>query len=94
MRTFRLLDESINLSSAIQLSGYPSVIGSLWSVTDEHSAKVARDVYGWILGEKGGLDAQKSAEGLHKAVRGLKDSTRFMTKQDPLFWASFIHVGI
>jgi len=94
MRKLRLLDESINLSSAIQLSGYPSVIGSLWSVTEEHSAKVARDVYRWILREKGGLDAQKSAEGLHKAVRGLRDSTRFMTKQDPLIWAPFIHVGI
>ena len=30
MRNFRLLDESISLSSAIQLSGYPSVVGSLW----------------------------------------------------------------
>ena len=29
-RDFRLLDESISLSSAIQLSGYPSVVGSLW----------------------------------------------------------------
>jgi CHAT domain-containing protein len=57
MRNFRLLDESINLSSAIQLCGYPSVVGSLWTVPDEHSAKVARDVYGWILRENGGLDA-------------------------------------
>ena len=29
-RDFRLLDESINLSSVIQLSGYPSVVGCLW----------------------------------------------------------------
>lgn len=32
MRNFRLLDESINLASAIQLCGYPAVVGSLWQV--------------------------------------------------------------
>ena len=45
IRNFCLLDESISLSSAIQLSGYPSVVGSLWEVQHEHSSKVARDVY-------------------------------------------------
>jgi tetratricopeptide (TPR) repeat protein len=34
----RILDESIHLASAVQLAGYPSVIGTLWSVTDVHSA--------------------------------------------------------
>ena len=95
MRDFRLLDESISLSSAIQLSGYPSVVGSLWQVMDSHSAEVARDVYEWILQGEGELDVRRSAEGLHKAVRDLRDRTRFkMKKTDPLVWASFIHVGI
>lgn len=44
-----LLDESISLSSAIQLSGYPSVVGSLWKISDKHSAEITRDVYTWIL---------------------------------------------
>jgi CHAT domain-containing protein len=92
-KNFRLLDESISLSSAIQLSGYPSVVGSLWQVDDNHSAKVARDVYAWILGD-GRLDVQRSAEGLHKAVHGLRDRMRFRRKNDPLAWAPFIHVGI
>ena len=94
MRNFHLLDESISLSSAIQLSGYPSVVGSLWQVIDRHSADVARDVYTWILEEKGELNVRRSAEGLHKAVRDLRDRTRFSTKSDPLVWASFIHVGV
>ena len=76
MRDFRLLDESISLSSAIQLSGYPSVVGSLWQVKDSHSAEVARDVYEWILEGDGELDVRRSAEGLHKAVRNLRDRTR------------------
>ena len=97
MRNFRLLDESISLSSAIQLSGYPSVVGSLWQVIDSHSAEVARDVYEWILKE-GELDVRRSAEGLHKAVRDLRDRTRIKlgshTKSDPLVWASYIYIGI
>ena len=75
IRDFGLLDESINLSSAIQLSGYPSVVGTLWHVGDNHSAEVARSVYQWIL-KDGKLDIERSAEGLHKAIRDLRDSTR------------------
>ena len=94
MRNFRLLDESISLSSAIQLSGYPSIVGSLWEVNDEHSVRIARDVYTWILDAEDGLDVRKSAEGLHKAVRDLRHRTRFKLNHDPLVWAPFVYVGI
>jgi CHAT domain-containing protein len=94
MPNLRLLNESISLSSAIQLSGYPSVVGSLWTVQDDHSANVAKDVYAWILELQGGLDARRAAEALHKAVRGLRDRTRVKRKHDPFVWAPFIHVGI
>jgi CHAT domain-containing protein len=40
-----LLDEFINLSSAIQLAGYPSVIGTLWHVMDKESSEIAEQVY-------------------------------------------------
>ena len=93
MRDIYLLDESISLSSAIQLSGYPSVVGSLWQVTDIHSAQIAKNVYKWIL-EDVGFNAQRAAEGLHKAVYDLRDRTRFMKEHDPLIWASYIHIGI
>ena len=97
-RAVHLLDESISLSSAVQLSGYPSVIGSLWQVTDSHSAEVARDVYTWILEGDARFDARRSAEGLHKAVLNLRNKTRInfgsTMKSDPLVWAPYIHVGI
>ena len=94
MRNFRLLDESISLSSAIQLSGYPSVVGSLWQVTDRYSAEIARNVYSWIVEGEGRLNVRRSAEGLHRAVCDLRHRSRFRGKHDPLVWASFIHVGI
>ena len=93
MKNIRLLDESINLSAAIQLSGYPSVVGSLWQVKDSSSAEIARAVYEWIL-EDSNFDAERAAEGLHKAVHQLREKTRIMKKHDPLTWAPFMHVGI
>lgn len=45
----RLLDESINLASAVQLAGYPSMVGSLWQISDRHSVEVTNDVYAWML---------------------------------------------
>ena len=93
MRDVHLLDESINLSSAIQLSGYPSIVGSLWQVGDTHSAQVARDVYEWML-EDVGVNPELAAEGLHKALRELREKTRLFGIHDPLVWAPYIHIGI
>jgi CHAT domain-containing protein len=94
-----LLDESINVASAIQLAGYPSVVGTLWQVTDMHSPEVARDVYSKMLvGMK--LETRRSAEGLHWAVRALRDRTRIelgfkkKVSSDPLVWASYVHLGV
>ena len=96
-RNVHLLDESISLSSIFQLSGYPSVVGSLWHIQDGHSVEIAKSVYAWIL-EGGELDTQRSGEGLHRAVRILRDKTRFKSrptgKNDPLVWAPYIHVGV
>jgi CHAT domain-containing protein len=35
IRDARLLDEAIDLTSAMLVAGYPSVIGNLWQVGDE-----------------------------------------------------------
>ena len=95
-RDLALLDESISLSSAMQLSGYPSVVSSLWQVYDNHSADIAAEVYSWMLNGSDKLDIRRSAEGVHRAVRLLRDRTRagIGSMHDPLVWASYIHVGI
>lgn len=90
-----LLDESISLTSAIQLSGYPSVIGTLWGVADDHAVEIARDVYKWSL-RNGKFDVRRSAEGLHEAVRALRDKKQLFSqfRNDPLIWAPFVYIGI
>jgi len=94
MKDLRLLDESINLSSAIQLCGYPCVVGTLWQVGDRSSVEVANCVYQWILEGDDEFDAGRSAEGLHRAVRQLRERTRILRRHEPFSWAPFIHVGI
>jgi CHAT domain-containing protein len=94
------MDESIHLCSAVQLAGFPSVIGSLWNVVDAEAAQVAVDVYSWML--KGGttLQTHKSAESLHDAVLKLRERTRSVLQfqrgnlSDPLIWATYVHVGV
>ena len=83
MRDFRLLNESICLSLAIQLSGYPSVVSSLWQVSDRHSPEIARTVYEWML-KDGKLNCQRVAERLHKAIRSLRANTSFHSFTDLL----------
>jgi hypothetical protein len=94
-----LLDESIHLVSGIQLAGYPSVIGSLWTVRDMHSAGVAKSVYQSMLRNGSYLDPKRAAQGLHWAVRHLRETTRSRRsanqgQSDPLVWAPYVHFGI
>jgi hypothetical protein len=97
---FRLIDESINLSTALQLAGYPSVVGTLWHVEDRSSLEVARDVYAWMSAEDTKLDTRRAAEGLHMAVRALREKTRTLAgfsrevPSNPLIWAPFIYLGV
>jgi hypothetical protein len=89
-----LVDEGIHLAGAFQLAGFPHVIGTLWHVDDAHSVEVARDVYSLI-----GNDVRSTAEGLHYAVRALRDRknaeirSRIGLRGDPLVWATYIHMG-
>lgn len=95
-----LLDESINLVSAMQLAGFPSVVGTLWHATDKYSEEVAKDVYKWMLGEGNKFENLRSAEGLHNAIRQLRQRTRLTPghvrpgQDDPMIWAPYIHSGI
>lgn len=90
---------SLNLSSALQLAGYPSVIGTLWQVDDKSSVETVKDVYsGMLLGTN--LDPELASRSLHYAIWNLRGRTPHVpgftraVPDNPLIWAPYIHLGI
>ncbi|KAF2804516.1 uncharacterized protein BDZ99DRAFT_544163 [Mytilinidion resinicola] len=67
----RLVDEGIHLASAFQLAGFRHVIGTLWEVSDSHCVDAARVVYETIQNK--GMTDVAVRQGLHRAVKGLRD---------------------
>ncbi|CAH0025870.1 unnamed protein product [Clonostachys rhizophaga] len=64
-------DESIHLMSAFELVGFQNVVGTLWNVEDGVCPSVAIDTYTWIKDKQ--LARGSVAEGLHHALRSLRD---------------------
>jgi hypothetical protein len=96
-RNLSLLDEGRHIASSIQQARYPSVVGTLWSVRDQNSCNIAKFVYSWMLSHGSGarLYTEKSAEGLHHAIRRVREETGGGSfASDPLAWAPYIHIGV
>ncbi|CAJ0551528.1 Ff.00g114580.m01.CDS01 [Fusarium sp. VM40] len=66
-----LVDESIHLAAAFQLSGFQHVIGTLWSVDDRLCVDMARMTYEGLL--EGGMRDEAVSRSLHRATRDLRD---------------------
>ncbi|OAP55931.1 hypothetical protein AYL99_10083 [Fonsecaea erecta] len=85
-----LVDESIHLASAFQLSGFRHVIGTLWGADDAAAVAIAAEFYEELL--KDSKSAKWSvSHALHYAVMN------FRNRQDDCAaiwkWAPFIHLG-
>ena len=89
----RLLDEAVHMAGACQLAGFPSVIGTLWHVSDFQTAILTQQFYKSLLDKENKLDFGRTASALHFALRKIRDdsSQRF---DDPVEWAPYIHVGV
>ncbi|EYB34253.1 hypothetical protein FG05_30017 [Fusarium graminearum] len=66
----KLADEGVHLVGAFHLAGFRHVIGTLWSVSDQHSADIAKTVYETLQRE--GMTNRAVCMGLHEAVRKLR----------------------
>ncbi len=84
-----LADESIHLTSAFQLAGFPQVVGTLWEIDDYAAAAIAREFYGQLRTGTGAFDPDKAAEALHHIGRRLRDEE----PQAPFLWAAHVHAG-
>ncbi|KAF7776820.1 hypothetical protein Agabi119p4_5213 [Agaricus bisporus var. burnettii] len=83
-----LANESFHLAGGFMAAGLKGVIATLWSIADEDAPRMAEEVYRAIL-TKDGMDPEKAAEGLHCAVRKMREDDL-----PPQRWIPFIHVGI
>ncbi|WP_243081984.1 CHAT domain-containing protein [Streptomyces sp. 891-h] len=84
-----LADEAVHIVSALQIAGFPHVVGSLWHVDDTIGATVARSVYETLRTRDGNLDVSRTAEALHSTVRTLRDTY----PHTPTLWACQVHAG-
>jgi CHAT domain-containing protein len=84
-----LLDEAIHLSSALQLAGFPQVIGTLWEIDDEFAVTICDTFYTNLTTSAGAIDTSHSARALHQAIREL----RHQQPAFPAVWAAYIHAG-
>ena len=69
-----LLDESIHLTSAFQLAGFPHVVGTLWPIDDRLAAEIAESFYTRLTpSPPGNPDPAQSAAALHHTIRTVRD---------------------
>jgi CHAT domain-containing protein len=78
-------DDLVGLSRAFIYAGAPSVVASLWKVSDDSTVEMMRSFYR-------NLKTMPKAEALRQAQLGLAKSSA-MTSSHPYFWAPFILVG-
>lgn len=83
-----LLDESIHLTSAFQLAGFPHVIGNLWEASDGVAQRIAERFYAGIT-TGDGPDPGRSAASLHNAVQEIRSDN----PDHPFLWAGYLHAG-
>jgi CHAT domain-containing protein len=85
----KLLNESIQLTTAFQLLGFRQVIGTLWPIQDRMAVEVADSFYKGLTTASGRLDTDHAAVALHHCVRSL----RCRLPNLPLLWSGYIHTG-
>jgi hypothetical protein len=87
----QLTDEAVHLTSAFQLAGYRSVVGTLWPVFDRTAVGMTRAFYGHLTNDGASApDTANAATALHHAVRDLRDQY----PDNPETWAAYLHVGV
>ncbi|KAI9568167.1 CHAT domain-containing protein [Boletus coccyginus] len=62
-------DEVIHLASAMQFSGFRSVIGTMWAVDDGETNKITSTFYKYMVDESGRLDHTRAAFALNQTMK-------------------------
>jgi len=90
----KLSEEVIHLAAGMLAAGYNGVVGTMWSISDQHGPDFATNFYQYLLKEEGsdGLDSTQAAYALDYATRTVQktlgeDNSAFLT------WVPYVHFG-
>ncbi|MGW0580570.1 CHAT domain-containing protein, partial [Streptomyces sp. NPDC002920] len=75
-------EQAIHLASAFQVAGYPTVIGTLWSVSDAGAAVIANMVYSQV--------AENDIGSAHQALRSACEVSYRHNTGKPSLWAAYV----
>ncbi|KAG8717962.1 hypothetical protein FRC09_013358 [Ceratobasidium sp. 395] len=85
-----LSEESVHLAAGMIMAGYPSVMGTMWSIQDKDAPVIADRVYAELL--KGGVpNSGRAAIALHKATEELRKQ---VGEKAFASWVPYIHLGV
>ncbi|KAG8722748.1 hypothetical protein FRC09_005762 [Ceratobasidium sp. 395] len=85
-----LPDEAMHLAAGMLAAGYPSVIATMWSISDEDGPEIAEVVYRDLV-KDGKLERRNAAIALHNAAKNLREKVGMKAIAR---WAPFIHIGL
>ncbi|QRV96023.1 CHAT domain protein [Ceratobasidium sp. AG-Ba] len=85
-----LSEEAVHLAAGMLMSGYPSVIATMWSVRDQDAPIIAEKVYARLF-DGGSPSTQHTARALHDAVAFLRE---MVGEEYVEAWAPYIHIGL
>ena len=93
-----LPEEVVHLASGMLAAGYRNVVGTMWSIIDEHGPDLAEFFYESLLGaaatnETPMIDGSHSARALHNATQRLREKVS-ESPNSFLAWVPYIHIGI
>ncbi|PSR85645.1 hypothetical protein PHLCEN_2v5374 [Hermanssonia centrifuga] len=83
-------DEVLTLAAAMQFCGFRSIVGTLWTMSDEDGPVLAEKFYMHML--RNGLDDTDvcdSAEAVHLTTKSMREAGVPLHR-----WTTFVHVGI
>lgn len=91
----KIPEEVVHLASGMLAAGYRSVVGTMWSVIDEHCSDLAECFYKNLLEDtkEAKIDGSRVARALHAATRQLQEKA-FGSPYSFLVWVPYIHMGI
>jgi CHAT domain-containing protein len=83
-------EEAAHIAGGMLLSGYRSVVATMWSIQDDLAPKVTDEFYARIMRDMKRPSSRNAAEALHYSVQKLRQGENVTLTS----WIPFVHVGI